>query len=608
MIRRLATIALGALFTQVAGAAYGVKWTPGDTNAIASAYLVAENAFEMKMRQPDGRIRTFHRDFGQPNLLYGDSPWVGEDLGNGMFKILTNPEFKGGRTGFVFQNGHLRRMILGRKDYNFEQMPYPASTNSLESLWPKQLTSEEARTLFGTWVRDDGRWRLGFENPNKAGCLCAELTLVMLSLVFLAARRRWLAATAGLGVILAFAVLVKTESRSALIALIVGIAVLFAFRIRKFLTWKRFAATCCALAVCGAIIVFSGVTERFTTKIVDASGESDSFRINVWRAAPKMIADAPSGWGVGVSGRAYTSWYQPPTEFKVVRTLVNSHLTWLVELGWVGGFLYLSVILSLFGMLLWQAKQGRNPLPAALLAALATAGLFNSVMESPTLWIVPVISLVPHFNKRISCLGLRHFRVIVLIGSGSALAIMAALLTIGSTNRKPPSLRAEKGRVIVNGSSARSWVVDDGVVLGRGFLGKELRLYYASFPKEPPLGVVWDIGDLPEDCKHVTLAGRSCRDFLSRVEADPSLADRFASIMFLSPPFAASEIPSALHVRVIQGELALRRQPAANPPPPSLTIVPGAELYIPGWMRMLLAQEKKFNQPNNPIPTKGEKE
>lgn len=594
------------LLVQVADAAYGVKWTPGDTNAVAGAYLVAENAFEMKMRQPDGRIRVFHRDFAQPNLLYGEAPWVGEDLGNGMFKILTNPEFKGGRTGYVFLNGHLRRMILGRKDYNFEQMPYPASTNSLEELWPKELTGEEARKLWGTWTNDDGRWRFGYENPNKAGCLCAELALMFLSLLFLARNRRWLQAIGILGTLVAFVLLVKTESRSALIALIAGMDVMFAFKIRTYFTWKRFAAVCCALIACLAIIVFCGVGERFSTKIVDVTSESDSFRLNVWRAAPQMIADAPCGWGLGVAGKAYTSWYQPPTEFKVVRTLVNSHLTWLVELGWIGGFAYLSMLFFMLGFLLWQGKKKGNLLPAALLTVLIVAGLFNSVMEAPTLWLVPIASMMTLFPGRSSAIGFRHLRNIAFVSVGCALVVMATLLIVGSANRKGPWLRASKGRVIVNGSSANTWVVDDGAVLGRGFIGKELRLYYASFPQDLPLGVVWNIDDLPGNCKHVALAGKRCKDFLARAEKDPSFVARFASITFVSPPFAASEIPSAMHIRVIQGELALRRLPASTPAPTNLTMVPGAELYLPGWMRMLLAQEKKLNPPPKTPPVEGE--
>ena len=74
---------VAAFFIVRLDAAYGLKWKPGDDAAVASSYLVAENAFTLRMRQPDGKIRVFHRDFSQPSLLYGEPPWVGEDVGNG---------------------------------------------------------------------------------------------------------------------------------------------------------------------------------------------------------------------------------------------------------------------------------------------------------------------------------------------------------------------------------------------------------------------------------------------------------------------------------------------------------------------------------------------
>jgi hypothetical protein len=277
-------------------------------------------------------------------------------------------------------------------------------------------------------------------------------------------------------------------------------------------------------------------------------------------------------------------------------------LTWLVELGWIGGFAYLAALFGGLGLLLWWSRKDGSPLPAAMLTVLTVAGLFNSVMESPTLWILPIASLATCFLGRTSIIGLRHLRNAALVGAGSALVVMATLLIIGSTGRKAPTLRASKGKVVVNGSSTETWVVDDGAVLGRGFLGKELRLYYDSFPQDPPLGVVWSLDDLPGNCKHVAVAGKSCKAFLARAEEDRSFADRFATITFISPPFAASEIPSTLHVRTIQGELALRHLPASTLPSEALTVVPGAELYVPGWMRLILAQEKNLTNPTTQSP------
>lgn len=586
-----------ALLVAEAQAAYGLKWKPGDEEAVAGAYLTSESAFELRMRQPDGKIRKFWRDFAEPNMLYGEEPWVGEDMGNGLFRILTNPEFKGGRTGFVFEHGHLRRMVLGRKDYQFEPMPFPASTNSIESLWPKELTADEAGELFGTWKGEGGRMRLGYANPNKGGCLMAEIALLGLAALLLAGkRRRWLMATGAILAAVAFVLMVKTESRSALVALVAGTAIIVVMRAKALFTWRRLLALLAVVAVGVGVVVASGVASRFTSGLVDAQGESDALRVNIMKAAPQMMADASCGWGLGRSGSAYANWYQAPTELRVVRTLVNSHLTWLVEFGWVGRTLYVAGLLALMVWLLVMARRGASPLPAALFALLFVAGCFNSVMEAPTLWIVPVASLVFLFaSAGRKAFTVRSAAICALFGLVIAGIAMAGVAYAGDKWRfaKGPALRSDGERVIVNGESAETWVADDGAVLGQAFVGRELRMFYAAFPQTPPMGIVWDLDRLPEKAKCLIVAGKRCVDFVGKFSDDPSVADGYGRIIFLSPPFAASSVPEALAARpgfrMMQGELAARFTPDAQNPPPFLKIIPGAELYIPGWMQLVEA-------------------
>lgn len=583
-------LAIAILLTGAsAHAAYGVKWKPGDTNAVAGAYLVADSAFEMRMRQPDGKIRVFHRDFEEPNKLYGDAPWVGEDLGNQMFSILTNPEFKGGRTGYVFQNGHLRRMILGRKDYSFDFMPFPKSEGKLEALWPKELTEAEAKDLFATW-KGDSRWSLGYKSPNKAGFLCAEVVLVALGAAFFWRRRKCLAVLGALGACCAFYVLFRTESRGALVALVVGLLVMAVCRFRQRFGWKRLVAALGAIAVGVAILVSVGQAE--------ARHESDSQRIRIWKSVPCMMVDSPCGWGLGNSGVAYTCWYQPPTEFKIVRTLVNSHLTWLVELGWLGRFAYLTVLVGVCLFLLILAWRGANPLPAALFCSFATAGMFNSVMEAYTLWLLPIASVVMFLRVRPKGEMVRFALISLGAGAAAAVCVLAAIAIVGVCTRQAPPLRASGSRVVVNGTIANTWVVDDGVVLGRGFIGKELRMFYAAFPDETPLGVVWNVKDIPPEARHVVLAGKKGREFLDAVGEDMKLPSRFKSVTFISPSFEMSEIPESLvshpNMTVYLGELAARHAFEAREFP-FVRVVPGALLYLPGWMRLAAAPEKSFS-------------
>ena len=317
-----------------------------------------------------------------------------------------------------------------------------------------------------------------------------------------------------------------------------------------------------------------------------------------------MMVDAPSGWGWGVSGSAYANWYQAPSEFRVVRTLVNSHLTWLVEMGWFGRIAYLVGVFALLFFLGILAKWGASPLPLALYTSLFTAGLFNSVMEAPTLWLLPCASLAllltTGVRKAVAWRPAVVFSLLVgFVLSGLTLSVLAY---IGTRESHVPQLYADGGRVIVNGKEADTWVVDDQAVLGGGFLGRELRMFYAAFPQTSPMGIVWSLKDVPASAKRLVVAGRRCEDFLAAFAEDSGIAKRFDSIVFLSPPFAASSVPEALSslpgFRMMQGELAARLTPEAENPPPFLTIIPGAELYLPGWMRMA-ASETNSRRNNN---------
>lgn len=586
-------------------AAYGVKWKPGDNDAVASAYLVAENAFTMRLRQPDGVIRKFYRDFAEPNKLYGPQPWVGEDVGNGIFKIITNPEFKGGRTGFVFQHGHLRRMILGRKDYQFDAMSYPAAafTNSIESLWPHDLTKDEVREMYGSWNVGKKRLDLGFKNPNKGGCLCAELALIGLAMIILCGGRKWLFAGGVIVLVASFVLLLFTASRSGMLALVLGAFVLGAFRFRNLLSPKRICTLMAVVAIAIGTMIASGVFERFTTKLVDTSSEMDSFRLDVLRAAPRMMLDAPSGWGMGVSGRAFTTWYQRPDKFKAIRTLVSSHLTSLVEFGWVGRIAYVTLLAGLWYFLFSVASRKGSPLPVSLWTAFFLAGVFNSVMESPTLWILPLGSLALLFCDGLGRPTAKDGVRSLIFGAVAAAMVLGGMSIYGASHKSVPEIHASRGHVVVNGTEADIWAVDDGVVLGGGLVGKELRLFYGAFTNEAPIGLVWSVDDVPETAKHLVLVGKKCVDFIERVKAEPAFVARFKSILFLSPPFAASSLPISLSsrdgVKVIQGELAVARTADVGIHQPFLEVIPGAELYIPGWMLFASRMAKQFETSKN---------
>lgn len=106
-----------------------------------------------------------------------------------------------------------------------------------------------------------------------------------------------------------------------------------------------------------------------------------------------MLRDAPFGWGIGKSGEVYRQWYQPLDRDERYRTLVNSHLTWIVETGIIRGVVWSlgwGIVLA-FGFLVGRYRGGW--LCWSEWTALFGTALFSSVCESWTLWVIPVAVL-----------------------------------------------------------------------------------------------------------------------------------------------------------------------------------------------------------------------
>ena len=167
-------------------------------------------------------------------------------------------------------------------------------------------------------------WRMdwGLNNPNKTAALIA---LLMLAIWLLPLVRRWLFWVAlptftALGICL-----MHTLSRGGILAAAAGFAVLLT-HLRHLRPWPRGKT----LAVAGAVMVmlvgavFLQASSRFAQSYQDRSVTN---RLAIWKQAPRMMVDAPWGWGIGNSGTAYMSWYQPLKNTEQYRTLVKpSHL------------------------------------------------------------------------------------------------------------------------------------------------------------------------------------------------------------------------------------------------------------------------------------------
>ena len=264
------------------------------------------------------------------------------------------------------------------------------------------------------------RLQLGFDSPNKAAVLLGCLALVFAVAAF-RARRRFLTISFGAVSCLAWCGLVLTYSRGGLVAFSAGLLVVLGTLRRRLLRFWPLLLLSVGIALTAA--VFCSREKGFAF----ASDASVGNRLEIWRTAPRMVADAAlTGWGIGNAGDAYMGWYQPLRSHERYRTLVSSHLTWLVELGLGGRMAYCAGWLLMLGICLRRWRRKGDPLPLSVWLAFGLAATFSSVAESPVLWFVPVAVAFPAVVDFVRNFGQKGCQGIL-----AAAVVWGALLSLG---------------------------------------------------------------------------------------------------------------------------------------------------------------------------------
>ena len=376
----------------------------------------------------------------------------------------------------------------------------------------------------------DGHWRLdfGLGNPNKTAVLIACLLVLSLCLARSPAdrpakRKRSLGTVRFAIFLLVFAglggCLIHTYSRGGMLAAIAGLLIAwFSATLGKNRSRPRvgaFAAVCLGL-VCYANLDTVNAADRYLL----GAGEDRSIgnRLVLWSAAPRMMADAPGGWGFGRSGDSWAQWYQSDDTRYEYRTMVNSHLTWLVELGWVGRFFYLCA----WGFVLrlcWPAKRDRHS-PGAGIAlgvwvAFGVGAVFSSVAEAPVLWVLPLAGLAMTVlgknpqEEQDPPPSIRWRRDGVAIAT-LALLTLVAVACFGRTPSDTTQVRARSGDVQLSSpaSSANeaqpadsrlriALVAPDPRILG-GHFGRTIRNHIELSPANRQSWLISEKGNLSE--------------------------------------------------------------------------------------------------------------
>lgn len=594
-MRRIWSVVLSAVACVLAGTVVGAdgpRAAAADASRFAGVYFAPLNSVIWRMRLPDGRFQSFERLLNTPGSFRSPGGWQARQEGARIAVFAPEtPEDPAAR--YEFDRGLLVRYVSAGVTNDFDRASWnwtlPAGLSPLldytevKRTDPGEIEMAEERK----WKKS-GRLRFPYANPNQSGLLYAALALLAFGWAASRLRGRLIGLAAGA---VCFGMLLATGSRGALLGFVVGLAPMLAVRFKSSLRSRRFwlilAAVLCAAAAGLAVVRPRMLTRGFGE---GRKGWSNRIRLELWSAAPKMMVDAPDGWGFCGAGPAYVNWYQPYEKVCFTGTLMNDHLNRLVEYGWTGRALYLWGGFALLCLLAFSARRIGTVAPLSVWLAVATASWFNPVTRGVDAFIVPVLGLLPLAVRWRRWLSV--WRVLAAVGAGAVLAGLAlgGIVLLGSrAAAERPSVRAEAGRVLLGGRAPETWVVDDGRALGGILFGKDMRAMYRANDWLPPVGYVDDVATVPESAQRLVLAGGAGDDWLRRVCSDEKARARLPrEVVFLSPPFPLSAVPPVLfklcRVRFVCGELAFRFEGYGAGRSPGVVVVPGAECYLPNWL------------------------
>lgn len=369
-------------------------------------------------------------------------------------------------------------------------------------------------------------WGLG--NPNKTAALIACL-LVVAHLLRYMTRKKWGlvvfgAVFLGLGICL-----IHTYSRGGILAALVGQLAYWTARTGGKFTIPPKNELICGIALIVILSIYSALPQinaasRYTQGVLPADEDrSITNRLRIWKDVPRMMVDAPNGWGLGKAGVSWMQWYQPTETRYQYRTLVNSHLTWLVEFSWIGRFAYLFGWGLIFALIFGRSFEQENlrdrrsaGIATGLWASFAVSMFFSSVAESWVLWILPIGALiwilVPIRILKPRRSGWRGLRIDLVAMGGTSLVILAITAIFGAAGKPEIPVYHDGENVILGERPPRNLLLKpDEQILGQHY-GIHLRENLSSgwiiadeMPEKPLLEEIerlvlsGDFPDLPDN-------------------------------------------------------------------------------------------------------------
>ena len=573
---------------------------PSETDLAAITYFAPVCPFYYRMMGPDGELR----EFQQLDDRHFKSPrgWSAEAVDGKV--VVRGPDHR----RFTYEDGRLVTYQRGKSRHAISYPFEPAYAGRPASLWgiePGQMDRERMQKrldrLTDIWSMT-GRFSLWFRSPNVAAAFLAGVALAGAAL-FLSGGAVWLCVAGLVATLASLAGLAMTGSRGGMIAFLAGFAVLLAASFLRRTgrpAWRRVLILAGCLVLAGVLAVATQGSRRFTkglVRAIEGRGEGRD-RSALFVAGARMMADAPDGWGVRGAGPAYSHWYQSMGGDTWQMTLVSDHLTRLVGYGWPGRFLWLFGWFAAISLLWKFARRGFSAAGVAAWSSLFVAALFNVMLSQPAVWAVPAF-FAGLFAWRLCRGEWREWRgYLVWLGFGAAACavVFAALYAVcASVEPSSPRIRHAGGAVTVGEGEPAVWIVDDGETLGGLYAQNLLRRHYltAESPgKVPASAYCRSLADVPGRVGRLVLAGRQCERFLAMYRMGRAPVAR--EVAFVSPPFGPKDVPvellTATRVGVLLGEFAARYVDVygEGPHPKWVTLVKGAELYIPNWPQYVI--------------------
>lgn len=425
-------------------------------------------------------------------------------------------------------------------------------------------------------------WGLG--NPNTTAAVIVQLMIAVWGLTVIRRGGFWLALACftALGYCL-----LRTFSRGGLLAALAGLIVVAWFTPRP---WPRIRILAAVLAIVGlaAFAHRTNVLDRYT-QAVRSPDRSVANRIELWRAAPAMMVDAPSGWGLRNAGKAYVQWYQPLDRSTRYRTLVSSHLTWLVEFGWPLRFAYVLSWASVLLLCMPTQRTAWQAVPLGVWVAFGVAAIFSSIAESLWLWLVPCLAL---FATAAARLRSRHWpRPSAWLGPAAVAGCFCAVIVAAGCGKT--RIHGSMDQVVIGSKTPTTRLVVEEKALGGYEFARTLRRYIADHPMDQTVAITGSLSALPDTLKGstVVVAGTPERRDLGKLK---TIASSASTLLLIAPAYYPEEAGLSPgtpgYVEVLFGEFSQSDHLIAWEKTGRVRRIAAAGDFLPDWPEIVFGR------------------